>query len=148
MRLVPYRRLDSPATFWPETGFFESLFRDSAQSAFPLDREGIRPAVDILEKDGNLIMRAELPGIEEKDIELKLEGQVLTLRGERKFEKEDRRENYCRLERRYGAFSRSFALPDSADRDKIRAEYRNGVLTVTIPQKPEAKPRAIPVDAH
>ena len=148
MRLVPYRRLDAPARYWPESGIFDSLLRDFADSAVPLDRDGVRPAVDSLEKEGNLILRAELPGMEEKDIELVLEGQVLTLRGERKLENEDRKENYCRIERRYGAFSRSFTLPDTADREKIHAGYNNGVLTVTIPQRPEAKPREIPVNTH
>lgn len=103
------------------------------------------PAVDILEKDGNLMLRAELPGMEEKDIELKLEGSVLTLRGERRFESEDQSGSYHRIERRYGSFSRSFTLPDSADLDKVKADYKNGVLTVTVPQRPESRPREIAV---
>jgi HSP20 family protein len=105
------------------------------------------PPVDILEKDGNLILRAELPGMSEKDIELKLEGNVLTLKGERKLEKEEDRQNFHRMESFYGTFSRSFTLPDTVDPDKISADYKNGILTVTVPQKPEAKARSIQVKA-
>jgi HSP20 family protein len=105
------------------------------------------PPVDVLERDGNLILRAEIPGMEEKDIDLKLEGNLLTLRGERKFEQENR-DNYHRVESFYGTFMRSFTLPDTVDREKIKAEYKNGVLTVTVPQKPEVRPREIPVSTH
>jgi len=151
MRLVPYiRRSEVPSRLWPEsTGFFEDFFND-----FPLagslqrNAEGWMPAVDILEKDGNLLLRAELPGMTEKEIDLKLDGHVLTLKGERKQEHEEKEGNFHRIERSYGSFSRSFTLPETADREKISAEYKNGVLTVTIPQKPEAKPREITVSVQ
>lgn len=103
------------------------------------------PAVDILEKNGEMILRCEIPGVTEKDIDLKLEGNVLALKGEKKLEHEEDRDNYHRVESFYGTFSRSFALPDTVDTDKIKADYKNGVLTVTIPQKPEVRPREIPV---
>jgi len=106
------------------------------------------PAVDILEKDGTLLLRAELPGVNEKEIDLKLEGNLLTLRGEKKIEKSEDNDNYHRIESYQGSFSRSFKLPETVDRDKIKAECKNGVLTVTIPQKPEVKPRDIPVSAQ
>ncbi len=147
MKLVPYvRNVETPARLWPETGgLFESLFRDFPFGGWPSIRESGMPAVDVLEKDGNLILRAELPGMEEKDFELKLEGNVLTLKGERKLEEKEEKDNYRRVESFYGSFSRSFTLPETADRDRIKADYRNGVLSVTIPQKPELKPREIPV---
>ena len=147
MRLVPYvRNFEAPARLWPEpTGLFESLFKDFPFRGFPSSTESGMPAVDVLEKDGNLVLRAELPGMEEKDFELKLDGNVLTLKGERKLEEKEEKDNYRRIESFYGSFSRSFTLPETADRDKIKADYRNGVLTVTIPQKPELKPREIPV---
>jgi len=104
--------------------------------------------VDILEKDGNLILRAELPGMTEKQIELKLEGNTLTLKGERKMENEDKKSSYHRVESFYGSFTRSFRLPDTVDAEKINAEYKNGVLMVTIPQKPEVRPREIPVSVQ
>jgi len=127
---------------------FESLLKDYPFSGFPFDRENGIPAVDILEKDGSLILRAELPGVEEKEIEVKLDGNVLTLRGERKLDKEEKEINYHRIESSYGSFSRSFSLPDTADPDKIKAEFRNGVLTITIPQKAEVKAREIKVTTH
>ncbi len=148
MRLVPYRRFEHPvrhteSRLFPEISrFFDDFFTDlpSVQS-----RENWLPAVDILEKNGDMLLRCELPGLTEKDIELKLEGNVLTVKGEKKFEHEEDREVYHRMESFYGAFSRSFTLPETVDTDKIKADYRNGVLTVTIPQKPEVRPREIPV---
>ncbi len=147
MRLVPYvRNTVSPARVWPETSrLFESLFRETPFNGFSLDRENGVPAVDVFQKDGNFVFKAELPGIEEKDIELKLEGNVLSLKGERKMEEKEDEGNYHRIESYYGSFSRSFTLPETADRDKISADFKNGVLTVTVPQRPETKPRAIPV---
>jgi len=106
------------------------------------------PSVDILEKEGNLILRAELPGMTEKEIDLKVEGNTLTLKGERKMENEDKKSNYHRVESSYGSFTRSFTLPETVDLDKINAEYKNGILTITLPQKPEVKPREIPVSVH
>ncbi len=151
MRLVPYvRRSELPARLFPEaTRFFESFFNDYPIGDSHLQsRDNWTPSVDILEKDGNLILRAQLPGIEEKDIELKLEGNMLTLKGEKKMNKDEKGEDYHRLESYYGSFTRSFTLPETVDRDKIKAEYKNGVLSVTIPQKPEVRPREIPVSVQ
>ena len=144
MRLVPYRRSEYPTA----TRLFEEFFNEFPFSSTPETRDSWVPSVDILEKDGNLILRAELPGLTEKQIELKLEGNTLTLKGERKMENEDKKSNYHRVESYYGTFTRSFRLPDTVDYDKINAEYKNGVLTVTLPQKPEVKPREIPVSVH
>ena len=151
MRFVPaIRKSDVPSRHWLEaTPFFEDFF-----DGFPFFRSlatresNWMPAVDVLEKDGNLILRAEVPGISQKDIELKLEGNVLTMKGDRKMSDEENRDNYHRIESYYGSFTRSFTLPETVDRDKIHANYKDGVLTITIPQKPEVKPREIPVSIH
>ena len=146
MRLVPYvRRTEAPIS----TRLFEEFFNDFPfVSSFPDARENWNPAVDILEKDGNLILRAELPGMTEKQIELKLEGNTLTLKGERKMDSDDKKNNYHRVESFYGSFIRTFRLPDTVDMEKISADYKNGVLTVTLPQKPEVRPREIPVSIN
>jgi HSP20 family protein len=101
------------------------------------------PSVDIFEHEGNLVLKAELPGVDPKDVDVRVENNVLTLRGERKFENEVKREKYHRVERAYGTFSRSFTLPNVVDTEKIKAEYKDGVLRVVIPTKEEAKPKQI-----
>ena len=146
MKLVPFfQRSEVPST----TRLFEEFFNDFPFSGSALEsRNNWIPNVDIIEKDGNLILHAELPGMKEKEIELKLEGNTLTLKGERKMENEDEKGTYHRVESFYGSFTRSFRLPDTVDYEKIKADYKNGVLTVTIPQKPEVKPREIPVSVQ
>jgi HSP20 family protein len=146
MRLIPYiRRSEAPIS----TRLFEEFFNDFPfNSSFPSTRESWSPAVDILEKDGDLVLRAELPGMTEKQIELKLEGNTLTLKGERKLENEEKKNNYHRVESFYGSFMRAFRLPDTVDMEKISAEYKNGVLVITMPQKPEVKPREIQVSVN
>jgi HSP20 family protein len=106
---------------------------------------GWTPACDIYEDEEGVSLRFELAGVEPKDVEVRFENGVLTLKGERKLEKEEKRENYHRVELSYGTFTRSFSLPGTVDAEKIRAESKNGVLTVTLPKKPEAKPRSIQV---
>lgn len=103
------------------------------------------PAVDIFETENELVMSAEVPGIDEKDIEIKLEDNTLTLKGERKFEKETKEENYHRIERSYGSFYRAFTLPNSVDLDKIHAEHENGILKITLPKRQEIKPRNVKI---
>ena len=105
------------------------------------------PAVDIFENDNEVIIKAELPGMNAKDIEVKLENNVLMLRGERHFEKETKEENYHRVEREYGTFSRSFALPTAVNGDKVTAEYKDGVLKIVLPKKEETKPKPIKIAA-
>lgn len=106
---------------------------------------GWTPACDIYEDEEGVSLRFELAGVDPKDVEVRFENGVLTLKGERKLEQEDKRDNYHRVELNYGTFTRSFSLPQTVDAEKIRAESRNGVLTVTLPKKPEAKPRSIQV---
>ena len=145
MRMIPYRKSDLPSTMWPEvSSLLDGVFSGPIFSSVKANHNWL-PAVDILEKDGNLMLRVEVPGINEKDIDLKLEGNVLTLKGEKKLEEDGVRGEYYRLESYFGAFSRSFTLPESADRDQIKAEFKNGILTITVPQRPEVKPRDIPV---
>ena len=101
------------------------------------------PAVDIFETEGEIVVKAELPGVDRKDITLHLENNVLTLKGERRFEKETKEENYHRIERAYGGFSRSFSIPATVDEEKIRADYRDGILKIALPKKEQAKPKQI-----
>ncbi len=103
------------------------------------------PAVDIFELEGNIVLKAELPGVEAKDVDIRVENNVLTLRGERKFDNEVKRESYHRVERSYGTFSRSFTLPTVVDTGNIKAEFKEGVLRVTLPKREEAKPKQIAI---
>lgn len=103
------------------------------------------PAVDIYEQEGNIVLKAELPGVDAKNVDIHVENNVLTLRGERKFDHEVKRDNYHRVERTYGTFARSFTLPNVVDTERINAEYKDGVLRVTLPKKEEAKPKQISI---
>jgi HSP20 family protein len=103
------------------------------------------PSVDIYETENEIVLTAEVPGVEDKDIEIKIEDNTLTLRGERKFSKETKEENYHRLERAYGSFYRAFTLPGSVDADAVHAERENGVLRITLPKKLELKPRTVKI---
>ncbi len=128
---------------------FEDFFNDWAlKTAQTRTSDDLRPAVDVIEKNGNIVLRAEVPGLSEQDLDLRIEGSVLTIRGERKQEPEAEGYAYHQVEGFYGTFSRSFTLPQSADVTQIDATCRNGVLTVTIPQKPETQPRTIKVAAR
>lgn len=103
------------------------------------------PAADIYETANELVVKADLPDVNEKDIDVRVENNVLTIRGERKFEKSVNEENYLRVERTYGAFSRSFSLPNTVNTETIHATYKNGVLTVNLPKREESKPRQVKV---
>ncbi|MDR3536375.1 MAG: Hsp20/alpha crystallin family protein [Acetobacteraceae bacterium] len=133
--------------------FDAGSWRSSPRSLFDIDafwrREAAAPAVDIVERPKGYEVTAELPGMTEKDIELKVANDTLTIRGEKKEEKEEKQAGYYLSERRFGAFSRSFQLPAGVDESKIEASFKKGVLTVTLPKKPEAihAERTIPVNA-
>ena len=103
------------------------------------------PAVDIYENEHELVVKADLPDVDPKDLDIRVENNILTIRGERKFEKKVNEDNYLRVERAYGAFSRSFALANTVNPDGIKADYQNGVLTLVIPKREEAKPKQIKV---
>ena len=105
------------------------------------------PAVDIYETENELVLKADLPEVTLNDIDVRVENQTLTIAGERKFEKKDSNKGFHRIERAYGNFVRSFAVPNTFDTEHISAEYHNGVLSVTLPKKEAAKPRQIKIEA-
>ena len=104
------------------------------------------PAVDIYETENELVLKADVPDVDLKDIDVRVENQTLTISGERKFDQENTGKGYHRIERSYGSFVRSFAVPNSFDTDKIAADFKNGVLSVTLPKKEAAKPRQVKVE--
>src|SRR5713101_5638921 len=104
------------------------------------------PAVDIFETEHELVVKADLPDVDPKDLDIRVENNILTIRGERKFEKNVSQENYLRVERSYGSFARSFTLASTVNSEAIKADYQNGVLTLSIPKKEEAKPKQIKVN--
>jgi HSP20 family protein len=104
------------------------------------------PAVDIYETENALVLKADLPDMNEKDLDIQIENNMLTIRGERKFEQNVKEDNYLRVERTYGSFSRSFSLPSTVNNEAIRADYKNGVLTVELPKRAEAKPKQVKVN--
>lgn len=107
--------------------------------------EGFWPNVDIYEDKEEIVCMVELPGMDIKDVEIRLEDSTLTIQGERKMTREDKKENYVRVEANYGSFSRSFTMPSTIDKDRIRAEFKNGVLEIHLPKRAEAKGRTIPI---
>ena len=122
-----------------EGNLFPALFEGGTETAH------WRPAVDIYDKDDRLVLRAELPGVDKEDIELDLKERVLTLKGERKNEMEVKKENYFRKEISYGSFQRAFTLPEGVNQDAIKADFKDGILTVEIPKAEEEKPKRISV---
>src|SRR5436853_4983586 len=104
------------------------------------------PAVDVYEDEHNVTLKIEVPGIDEKDIDVRVENNTLTVHGERKFEKEEKEENYRRIERQYGSFIRSFTLPNTVDSENISADYDKGVLNIRLAKKAEAKPKQVKVN--
>jgi HSP20 family protein len=104
------------------------------------------PPVDVYEDEHNITLKIEVPGIDEKDIDVRIENNTLTVHGERKFEKEEKEENYRRVERQYGSFTRTFMLPSTVNHDNVQADYEKGVLKVKLAKKAEAKPKQIKVN--
>jgi HSP20 family protein len=147
LRWQPYREL--PAA----QDRFNQLFSEAFTQAFgpvrgeeALSTREWSPAVDIYETGQNLVIKAELPGIDPRDVEVRVENRVLYIKGERRFEKDVNEGNYSRVERTYGSFSRSFALPSTVNPDGVTAEYQNGVLTLTLAKHEEAKPKTITIN--
>ena len=104
------------------------------------------PPVDVYEDEHNVTLKIEVPGIDEKDIDVRIENNTLTVHGERKFEKEEKEENYRRVERQYGSFTRTFTLPQTVDQDSVQADYEKGVLKIKLAKREEAKPKQIKVN--
>jgi HSP20 family protein len=124
-----------------------SLFQDYGRpSQDELTASGsFVPAVDVYEDEHKVTLKLEVPGVKQDDLDVQVENNTLTIRGERKFEKEEKEENFQRIERRYGSFSRSFTLPNTIDTDSVNANYENGVLKVELAKREEAKPKQIKV---
>ncbi|HEV8231986.1 MAG TPA: Hsp20/alpha crystallin family protein [Thermoanaerobaculia bacterium] len=152
-RWDPFRRTSLfPTLSAPEYGF-PSLFHEFFRS--PLlgleENDALRggrwhPAVDVCEETDRVLVTAELPGFTHDQIKIEIEGNVLTISGERKLEDEKSDRSYSRMERSYGSFTRSFTLSSAVDRDKIHATFENGLLTVELPKTQESKPRQIPIE--
>src|SRR5947209_9102653 len=124
------------------------LFSSNLTTAFGeegLGRGALNPNVKIYENKDQIVLEAELPGMKREDFDLSIENNVITLRGERRFEKKDDSDNYHRVERSYGSFTRSFTLPQTVNAESAIAEYRNGVLRVTLPKREEVKARRIEI---
>ncbi len=139
MILTKYDPFISPNTF----GAFEDTL--NRFFAAPAASRPWTPPVDIVETEQELVLKADVPDMTEKDIAITIENGTLTIKGERKFEKKDDKAGYHRIERSFGSFARSFTLPETVEAEKVTAAYKNGVLTVALPKKELAKPRAIEV---
>lgn len=138
----PFRELERLTRRWESA--FPSLFED-----FDGDLEEVfKPAIESYVKDGNLVVRADMPGLEAKDIEVTILGNVLTVKGERKHEQEVKKEDYLHREVSYGAFERRMSLPEGAAADKIKAAFKNGVIEVTVPMAKEAVAKKVPIEAQ
>jgi len=125
------------------------LFEDALHT-WPAESDGTTawaPAADIYETENDLVLQADLPGIDPKQIDVRVENNVLTIRGERRFEPKVERESFHRIERSYGTFSRSFTLSTAVNPEKIQANYKNGVLSITLPKAEQAKPKRIQISA-
>jgi HSP20 family protein len=137
----------SPFTNYPAPfRFFEDALSDLMTE--PAAGRPWAPAVDILENENELIVKADLPEVKLEDISISLENGTLSLKGQRKFERKDERAGYHRIERSYGSFARHFSLPETVDAEKVNAAFKDGVLTITLPKKELAKPRTIKVNVQ
>jgi HSP20 family protein len=124
------------------------LFQDSINRLFSEQGATSRPwapSVDIFETDNELVLKADLPDVKMENIDIQIENGTLTLKGERKFEKDEKNKGFHRIERSYGSFVRYFTLPETVNTENVRAEYNNGVLTITLPKKEVAKPKTVKV---
>lgn len=123
----------------------DQFFNDFWSAGAPVETSLLSPAIDVAENEVSLSVTAELPGLERKDIDLSVKDGVLMLRGEKRMQEESKDRRYHRIERSYGAFFRALALPETVDADRVDAAFRNGVLTITLPKRPETKPKAIAI---
>jgi HSP20 family protein len=145
-RIVPFRNeLNDVAVLQNR---LNSIFQDFArpeEASELLAAGNFMPAVDVYEDAEKLVLKLEVPGIRREDLDIRIEGHTLTVKGERKFETEEKEENFHRIERRYGSFVRSFTLPSTVNPDKVEATCADGVLSVSLAKKPEAQPKQIKV---
>ena len=131
-------------TFRTPFNVFDQALANLAAAEAPAS-QGWKPAVDVIENEQSIVIKADLPGVPQSDIEVKFDNGTLTIKGERKFENEQKQQGYRRIERSYGSFARHYTLPDTVDAENVKADYKNGELTVILPKKEAAKPRTIPV---
>jgi HSP20 family protein len=144
---MPITRWDSFRDVITLQNRVNSLFRDFNETGdSPLTTASFVPAVDIYEDPQKVVLKLEVPGIEEKDLDVRVENHALTVKGERKFEKEGKEENFHRIERRYGSFYRAFTLPQTVDTENVQANYTAGVLKLELKKKAEAQPKQIKVN--
>ena len=122
-----------------------SLFQDFAGDGQTVTAAAFAPAVDVYENGEKVVLKLDVPGIKEADLDIRVENQTLTVRGERKFETEEKEENFHRIERRYGSFFRSFSLPTTVDTENVAATYDAGVLKLELKKKPSAQPKQIKI---
>ena len=125
--------------------FFDNTFTRGGFDNGDLELTHWYPMVDIIDKDNEIVIKAELPGMEKKDITIDIKDRILTLKGERKYDNEVNDKNYYRRERAFGKFERSFSLPDGLDPEKIKADYKDGLLSVEIPKPEKVKPKKITI---
>ena len=147
-RWEPFREFP---TMQDRMSLMNRLFRESYSPEGPeeaLTTTSFAPPVDIYEDEHNITVKMEVPGIDEKDIDVRIENSTLTVHGERKIEKEEKEENFRRVERQYGSFTRSFTLPSSVDTGQVSAHYDKGVLKINLAKKAEAKPKQIKVNVR
>jgi HSP20 family protein len=145
-RWEPFREF---STMQDRMNRMNRLFRESYNPEGPeeaLTTTSFAPPVDIYEDEHTITLKLECPGIEEKDIDVRIDNNTLTVHGERKIEKEEKEENFRRVERQYGSFTRSFTLPSSVDTGQVSAQYDKGVLKISLAKKAEAKPKQIKVN--
>ena len=135
---------------WPEIPTFTSLQREMDRLFDDFFRRGglMRPSVDVVETDDTVVVKAELPGMEPKDVDISVSGDKLTIKGERKAEKEEKGKTFYRMERCYGSFCRTVELPVSVEADKAKADYKNGVLEITLPKTEQVKAKKIPIKTN
>jgi HSP20 family protein len=143
-RIDPFRELASLQDRF--NSLFENFSDVSAKDQ--LASGTFIPAVDIYEDEHNLVLKLEIPGMNEEDLNVSLENNTLSVSGERKFEKEEKEENFHRIERRYGSFTRTFRLPNTVDAEKVDASYEKGILKITLGKRAEAKPKQIKVGSN
>jgi HSP20 family protein len=147
MDLMPWRSGRETSALGSLRREFNDLFdRFWSGSLEPMQLGRWTPAIDISETDDQVLVQAEVPGMDAGDIDVSLEGNVLTLRGEKKDQREEKGENFHRVERQYGSFMRSIQLPTDVVAEKVTATFRNGVLEVTLPKSEEAKPKRVAID--
>ena len=135
-RIDPFRELAT---------LFENFAEGTTTAKDQLMAGTFVPPVDVYEDEHKLVLKLEIPGVNESDLDVRLENSVLTVKGERKFEKEEKEENFHRIERRYGSFERTFRLPSSVDGEKAEANYDKGILSITVAKRPEAKSKQIKI---